>query len=355
MRTLSLSLSFAIILAVPAFAQEPAGMAMPQPAPQLEKLELMLGNWVGSGQVAMGADAKPTPWTSESVVQRVLGGFFVEERLHVSFGEAMPPLVMHNFYGWDADTEQYRVVGVNNTGATDVSTMHFSGASTLVGAAIQLREGQPVLERWVARYAGDACELSVDQAIGSAPFFTHVTGKFTRAPARGASFSLEDVGAMGPVASELGKLRPLVGKWRVKGTMVPAPGAPEMAIAGTETVKPVFGGVALASHTLGDPTPGMPGTYESIGYYVWDAAHRAYDVVYVSNMGEAGRMEGRFAGEGTIVWTSDQRYMGSASANRIIQTITGSGDGRTLRVVSDRLLGTDAAVRDFTAEYVIAK
>jgi hypothetical protein len=355
MRTLSLSLSFATILAVPAFAQEPAGMAMPTPAAQLDKLELMLGNWIGSGLVTMGADAKPTPWTSESVVQRVLGGFFVEERMHVSFGEAMPPLVMHNFYGWDSDTEQFKVIGVNNTGAADHSTMHFSGANTLVGASVQIREGQPVLERWVTRYAGDTCELSVDQAIGSAPFFSHVKGKLTRAPARGASFSLENATAMGPVAPELAKLNPLVGKWTVKGTMIPAPGAPETSISGVETIKPVFGGLALAVHTTGDPIPGSPASYESISYYVWDAAHRAYDVVYVSNMGEAGTMEGRFAADGTLVWTSDQPYMGAANAQRMVQTIKGAGNSRTLHIVSDRLAGTGAAVRDFTAVYTLAK
>jgi hypothetical protein len=186
--------------------------------------------------------------------------------------------------------------------------------------------------------------------VGDGAFHSHVTGKFTRSKTVPAAFKLDQKAA--PNASaELKKLEPLLGTWQFKGKMTPAPGAPEMAISGTETVSAALGGAVLFAHTKGDPIPGMPGAYEAFGYYVWDAGERAYDMIAVSNMGEAGKMEGRFTEDGALVWTGSPRQNGMVSAARAVQTFKNGA----VQIQCDRLVGTGPALCEFSGEYTRSK
>src|SRR5690606_34502804 len=69
-------------LAVP--AQEDPELAMPEPAPELKKLEPLIGHWQGSGTARMGP-GEPTPWEAHSSYAWALGGFFVQEDTVVRF------------------------------------------------------------------------------------------------------------------------------------------------------------------------------------------------------------------------------------------------------------------------------
>jgi hypothetical protein len=340
----------ALILSVSGQAQD--APAMPKPSPELKRYEVMVGAWEGSGEMVAQAGAKPASWTSESNAHWALGGFFVEDKARVTFTEpAMPTLVMHSFYGWDSEAQAHVLYGAANTGRVSDTRLHWADNNTLIGTSKGTRDGKPFVDRWVARYTKDSYELRLDRAIGEAPFFTHVVGRFKRSSASPASFSMDGVKPIAAVPAELGKLEKLTGTWKVEGRMAPGPDAPEMPISGTETVKPAMGGLALMSHTVGDPSPGSPGTYESFGYIVWDPADRAYDSIYVSNMGEAGKMEGRLDADGSLIWTTSQPYMGVPSAARYVQRFKDGG----IQVTGERLHGTAPVLRDFTAEYVRAK
>lgn len=337
-------------LVAAAAAQE--GMQAPKPAPQLKKYEPLLGVFEGSGEMFAEPGATPSKWTSQTTAQWALGNFFVEEKIRVNLGEGAPPLVMHHFYGFDADTQSYTVYGASNKGSVEAVKLSWPDSNTLVGFSSGTSQGQAYAERWVTRFGKDGYDMRIDVAVGGEPFHTKVTGKFTRSKTAPASFSFDDARPMVPASGELKKLDGLIGSWSVKGSMTPAPGAPAIPISGTEKISWEMGGSLIGSHTVGDPSPAMPGVnYESFAYYAWDPAHRAYDMVYVSNMGEAGKMEGRFTTDDSLVWTSDQSHMGTPSACRCIQTIK---DGK-ISITSDRLLGTNPSAREFTAEYTRGK
>jgi hypothetical protein len=351
LRTLGAFAPIPTLSALLCAAPQDEAMQMPKPAPELAKYEPMLGAWEGSGEFLAAPDVKPTKWNAEASVQWALGKFFVEEKLRVTFAEGQPPVVMHNFYGYDNDTKSYRLYGASNRGSVAAIDLSWTSPTTLVGVKSGHQQGKPYAERWISRFGKDGYDLKLDVAIGDAPFFTKVNGKFTRAKTSPAAFTIDDAQPLAPAATEHKKLESLIGTWKVKGTMTPAPGAPSIPISGVETIGPALGGSLLRSHTVGDPTPGSPGTYENFAYYTWDASDRAYDLIYVSNMGEAGKLEGRFTPDGALVWTSAQPYMGQPSASRCVQTFE---DG-TITFTSDRLFGTNAAVRDFTAEYSKSK
>jgi hypothetical protein len=334
-------------LLAPVSTQDQAGLQIPKPASELQKYQPMLGVWEGSGEVIKAPGEAPSKWTAESTVQWALSNFFVEEKLRVSFGGTEPPIVMHNFYGFDPESKSHRLIGASNRGSVDLLDVTWTDAGTLVGVRSGNAQGKPYAERWVTRFAKDSYELKLDFAWADTPAYTKVTGRFTRAKVSPASFQIADAVAMGPVPPEQKKLSAMIGRWNVKGSMIPAPGAPSMPISGIETIQPVFGGSLLRAHTIGDPNPGMPGRYESFSYLTWDANHAAYDLVFVGNMGESGKLEGRFAPDGSLVWTGAAPHMGSASAVRCVQTFTDSG----LVMTCDRLHGTADALREMTLEY----
>ena len=336
-------------LTVAVAGQDAAGGQAPKPAPQLKQYEPMLGNWEGAGEVVPGPGAKAVAWTGQATTQWTLGGFFGEERMRIALGQGTPDVTMHNFYGFDPETQRFMLYGANSNGEVERARLSWSDAATLVGVGTGSHGGQPYAERWTVRYGKDSMELRVDRAVGDAPFFVHVTARFTRSKTAPAAFS-DGGGGQTLTQAELKPIGAMLGTWKFKGAMIPAPGAPEMAVTGTETVTAALGGTVIRSHVQGDAGAGMPG-YEGFSYCAWDRNDRCYDAFCLDSMGMVAWMEGRLLPDGALVWTESQPQMGQPGAGRVVQTLGPD----VMKITCDRLRGVAPVVREFHGEYTRQK
>jgi hypothetical protein len=75
----------------------------------------------------------------------------------------------------------------------------------------------------------------------------------------------------------LGKMS---GEYRVQGRVIPAPGAPEMELTGTDTVRLIFGGTVLEGRFRIEVGPDEP-AIESFRYIAWSPADNCYNVFAV--------------------------------------------------------------------------
>ncbi len=124
-----------------------AGMQMPQPAPEMEKLtKALTGNWLIQEKVfpgpfaPQGANGKG----SESI-KRGPGGFSL---LMDYQGSALGPFTGHGITTWSPDTKQYETAWVDSftpggiftmTGKWQGDTMVFTGVDMSTGSPLQTR------------------------------------------------------------------------------------------------------------------------------------------------------------------------------------------------------------------------
>ena len=81
-------------------------MAMPSPPKELQKFERLIGTWTGKGMAVMAPGAPEMPWTSKSMIRKVLNGFFLQEDTVIEAGPNMT-LVFRTFYGFDTQNKKY--------------------------------------------------------------------------------------------------------------------------------------------------------------------------------------------------------------------------------------------------------
>lgn len=351
------------VLAAGLAAQEPSGSAPEgmdmSPAAELKKFEPMIGSWEGEGTShGQGPDAPSIRWTAREQVAWVLGGHFAEANTTVQFpGGEMPPLHLRSFMGYDRERGRHVRFGANSMGRAGFREIRWApdGAIVVVGTGVQ--GDLPTCEREIVRFGKDRYDFTVEGAVGAGPFGIHVQGTMRRVgdavPAEAGAGSAK---GLAPANPEIGKLSRLLGTWKVKGTMVPAPGAPPMPISGRETNELGFGGAVVVQHVEGDPTPMGPDmppmSYEAWGFAHWNADRRCYESFYADNMGTVGSLEAWFTSPDEYVFCASGPMMGTPSSGRAVLRFAGDA---TIQLTSDRFYGTGPAIRDFEATYARAK
>jgi hypothetical protein len=328
-------------------------MEMPQPAKELVRFERMVGEWNGRGTSRSAPGAPEAPWTGTLSFRKTLDGFFYEEDLTVDFGAAMPtPLQMKQIVGWDAEHQKYVKYIVSNAGDGHAVDLHWLDADTHIELHRYLDpRGQPALSRGTTRFVADGFTYTSEGCSGGGEFFAHVEGKFTRADGGAAAKILEASFMDAEPAPQLGKASKMVGKWKVAGTMVMAPGMPEMAIGGIETIAPIWGGTVLQSTIVGDADAQSGFVYRSIGFVIFNRERGCLQNLMADNMGVCGAADCRFEGKDLVV-TGASPMMGKPAAQRAVIEF---GDDGISRVTSHVLFGTAAPLKNFEATYTRAK
>ncbi len=341
-------LTFAV---TPLWTQE---MEIPKPASELDAFKSLLGNWQGSGTVAMVPGAPKMAWTSKSTWQYVLGGHFLREDLRVEFeGEAMPAMLFRSYYGWDRSKKQLVSYSMGSTGELEIpSNVTWTDPNTLIILTTIVKDGVPIIQRSVMTFSGEEYTLKMQTAPGASDFRTWGEGKIKRAES-GYTISDEDLKQGTVAASEdMQKLHSICGSYVMKGEMVPAPGAPAMSISSKESIKPCFNGSFLEMRVKGDPRPEDSSgfQYEGLAFIAWDAHKECYTEVYMNNMGETSTVELRWVGKKSLVSTHAGVQYGQPQATRATLELNDAG---AIQKVSMECLNSNHALeRVFLGEYI---
>ena len=318
----ALSAALVLVSTSVAAAQDPM---MGKPAPELKKLEPLLGHWTGKGKVRMGAGQPPMDWTSKSHARFVLDGHFVQEDVEIQLAMMPAPLKMRSYYGWDRENQRFMAIGLGTPGTIDIAQMHWTGPKTMVQISKKMEDGVPTLDRWVSEIGEDTVSFQGMRMAGSAEPFVHVEGVNTRskeptgieAKAIEASTGGMNAFAHPQVAAHIGKLKGMVGKYQFAGSMVMGPGMPKMKISGKENVSMGFENTTVIMHTIGDPTPEMAGhVYEAFAFIAWDETRNCYRSGSVNNLGEIHSSEWRLR-EGSLLGAMNGKVMGQYSQSRM--------------------------------------
>ncbi|HEX9793567.1 MAG TPA: DUF1579 family protein [Planctomycetota bacterium] len=342
---LLLALSLFSTIAAGAVAQE----ATIQPAPELAKFAPVIGHFEGSGTVVPAPGIPPMQWTATSVTKKILNGHFIQEDLHVEFGDVMPAMDMRTLYGWDAEKERIGAFTVSNSGPATVVDAHWAGDGVLIGSTNAMEDGQPVVDRWVSTYTKAGATFKIHRTMGAEAPFLHVEGTMKRvaggATAKSAGKVLGGLVAQPPAMAKLAKI---AGEYDVKGTMVMEPGTPAMNIYGTETATVEFGGNVLQFRVVGG-MEGTPADYEAISYVTWDPTDKCYRHFSASNMGEYGVMDMRWSGDGALVSNHATSMQGQPVSMRSILKIDPAKG--IVASSNDMMLGDMPATTTFNATY----
>jgi hypothetical protein len=325
----------------------------PKPAKELAKFERMVGEWNGKGVSRKSADAPATPWTATLSFRKTLDGFFYEEDLTVDFGAAVPtPLQIKEIVGWDAENQRYVKYIVSNGGEGVSVDVHWLDDNTFIELHRGLdSQGLPSIGRGTTKLSADGFAYTSEGCSGGGDFFVHAEGKFTRADGAAGGKIVEASFMDAAPAAPLGKASRLIGKWRIAGTLVMAPGMPEMAIGGIETTTPIWGGTVLQSTVLGDADPTSGYAYRSIGFIVYSRYKGCLQSIMADNMGMCGMMDCRFEGD-DLIFTGAGPMMGKPSAQRSVIHLDQSG---ITRATTHLLSGSAPPVKSFDATYTRAK
>lgn len=113
-----------LLLVLPAFAQAPQ---MPQPAPELKKLDFFVGTW------KVDADMKPSQFgpggklSSTDHIEWMQGNFFL--LIHTSFTSAMGSGIELGVMGYDSANKVFTYTSFNSVGEHETATGTFDGST----------------------------------------------------------------------------------------------------------------------------------------------------------------------------------------------------------------------------------
>lgn len=330
-----------LLLTLPLHAQD-----APKPAPQLQKLKALEGQWQGSGTARMQAGAPATKWKAVSHYQWVLGGFWLQCDTAVDF-EGMPAMRLREYLGWDGENQRYVNLAVGNTGDASLNTVHL-GDDEMVTFMHWVRQGKPEIERARTKFSGDHMDFSISflHSAGSADdAVTGVMHKVAKVdmPALSAAKGMV---AAGPEMTKMGRM---VGTFDGVGEMIMAPGAPPMKIKGRDVATALFDGhiVMIETHGSSDGGP-----YEAHGFYAWSAGDRCYKALTVDNMGMICAMDGQL-GDDAFICTFSGLRMGQPCVARTVVSIDKSG--KPTKIVNHSCMGSAPPMQDFTLTYAPSK
>ncbi|MBL8749269.1 MAG: DUF1579 family protein [Planctomycetes bacterium] len=334
-----------VLLVFPVVAQD----GIPGPAPQLKKLEPLVGNWHGTGTATFGPGAPPTKWSARGTFRKALGDFWIREDFRIDFEGSPAPLVMRHYWGWDRENGQYVAVSAANTGVVHIEDVTVLPDGTLLQMTRLHQNGAPFAQRSTLKVVGDELVHTVDMLMAQGPSLSIVDGRFARG---GDGFdgawdtAAFDSTVVGESITRLGKC---AGEYELTGEVVPAPGAPVMKIRGTDTFRPVFGGAVMHGSTVGN-AEGVPGQYEGEVFWAWDEGKKCLVGAYVSSFGEFSTMDAWFAKDGALLSTSHGTMRGEPMVQRMVMQM--DAEGRPKSVLSHVILGDAPPFESFRATYV---
>ena len=121
MRRTSFALSVTLLAVIAAGCIQ-AQMAPPPPAPELKKLDFMLGNWTADGTMTPGPPGTPTSkWTMNTSAEWMDGNYFLVEHSDMDLGP-MGKGKEIAFLGYDRDRKVYTYRAFNSMGEAEDST-----------------------------------------------------------------------------------------------------------------------------------------------------------------------------------------------------------------------------------------
>ncbi|MCC7395504.1 MAG: DUF1579 family protein [Planctomycetes bacterium] len=332
-----------VLLATTLLAQE----EVPGPAAELKALAGLVGNWSGSGK--MVEPNATTNWTAAGTYGWVMDGHFLREDFMITF-EGMPePMVFRAYMGWDREEQRYVNVVIANSGEVKLNAMKVMPDGSILQLMLQDQQGTPYVERAVFKVEGDTMLHSIAVLMPEGPSLDLVDGKFTRG-GKGFAGGAESKAFQGAAPhADVQRLARMAGVYDVKGTMLMAPGAPEMKITGTDTYTMLFGGTILHAHTDG-VAEGMPGKYAADSFFGWDPVRRRLVNVFIDNMGSVGSMDNWLAADGkSMTSISATLLQGQPTAMRYLAHFDDNGAMR--RMVGHTIMGTNEPMQSFTADY----
>jgi len=346
MKSIVSAMLVAIFCAAATVAQNPFA-----PVKQLRKYDILVGSWDGKGTAGGSPNAERIPWTSKSSYEWVLGGHFLRETTRIEFdNEAFTaPLQVICFYGWDRGRKSYMSCSTFNYGKIDIDKIDFRG-NTMTVVQSGTDRGRPFMARWTSSIAGDRMTLNSQRAEGNDAVFTHVKGVMNRTSAKPSTVTVSDASFMVPQAAQvMQRLAPMAGTYRFKGTMIPAPGAPEMSFSGTDTCNSIFGGMIFEVTSQGDPTPQMGNfPWQGLNYFAWDEANGGLVNFSMNNMG--GFQHGRS-------WWTDQGLIGVQATRQggvptVMRSVLLTDDaGAIAKIWLHSTTGASDPVKSFEATY----
>jgi hypothetical protein len=328
-------------------ATAPRAQEIPVPAPELKKLQPLVGNWTGKGKMTEPT-GDTTAWTANGTYAWALDGHFVREDFSIRFEGMDAPMVMRGYIGWDGERKRYVSTSINSAGEVALNEFSLEADGSMVQLSLQQHPGTRFAQRSSFKVAGDTMTHTVDILMPAGPSLALVDGTFTRGGS-GFAGAFDGPTFLGAKPHEsIVRLARSAGAYYVEGTMTTMPGQPAMKIHGVDTFRPVFGGTVFFGTTAGEAV-GMPGKYSAEVYWGHHPARGCIVGVYVSNMGEVMEMDSRWSEDGKLVTTSASTMKGQPAVQRMLLEFDANGLPKT--VTSHSIIGTAAPFESFRAIY----
>jgi hypothetical protein len=321
------------------------------PAPELKRLERLIGNYTGKGTAVMEPGKPPAEWTCQSSYAWTLGNHFVAIDTAVDFGSAMPPLAFRELLGWDGERKRYVAISVGNTGEGSLDEVTFPSDDTMVQIVSKKGEHGPSAERHETTFTKDGFQFRMTILGSTGAAIEGVTGSFTRVDKLKAH-AVEATAAMAPLAAPVARMNKTAGTYEVSGEMIMMPGTPVMKITGTDVYRTIFGGAVLQTSTTGK-SEGSPDAYAAENFTVWNADKQCFDSFGADNMGWVGTQELRFLDDGKLVATCNVCFMGQPMAQRMLIELDGAG--KITKAKAMALCGASEPYCSFQGTYKLAK
>ncbi len=159
MRNISFTIVLLLIAATAALAQKP-----PAPSPEVKKLGVFVGSWMGEGKMVT------TPFSPGGVAQSTMTCKWYQGGYHlVCDAEDSGPAGKnfgHSIYGYDSEKKQYFTYGIESSGfagpggaAVDGSTWMFDAKTAMAGKPVWYRTAikfaSPKELSWKSEYSED--------------------------------------------------------------------------------------------------------------------------------------------------------------------------------------------------------
>jgi hypothetical protein len=113
----------AVAAPVVAAAAAPATSAVPKPAPELDQMKILEGNWRCDGRAPASAAGPEHAYKSSWKFKRDLDNFWWAAEYQQKQGKAHPsPMKARGYLTWDANTKSFVLVGMDNLGGTSTET-----------------------------------------------------------------------------------------------------------------------------------------------------------------------------------------------------------------------------------------
>ena len=323
----------------------------PVPAPELKKLEPLVGNWSGSGKMTEPGNVT-SEWTARGSYRWCMDGHFLREDFTIEFKGVEGAFTFIGYLGWDRENKRYVNLNANNGGQVQMHEMKLLPDGSVLQLMLQNQQGMPYAERSLFKVTGDTMTHTIDMLMPEGPSLTLIDGRFTRG---GDPVVVDGSGPPWMAAKQhesMAKLCRSAGVYEVKGEMVMAPGAPTMKIGGTDTFRSVFGGTVFVGTTDG-AAEGMPGKYVGEILYGHDPVRNCIVGVYADNFGQLMTMESRWSDDGRLVGISSGLFQGQPMVQRSV--IAFDTAGATTSASSHTITGTAAPLESFRATYTKKK